>query len=980
MEEAHNCVISEDFILKKRPGFYTFHAPVSGTLNNLCTYNEEMILAYGSKLQHITSGGVATDNSGTYSCTSPKVARFAKAKDNLYITSDNGVMKLTSPSSAVTPAGIPPALDLTVAEVKNSLRPAASQGVIHGDVQVAYRILFGKKDANNNILLGAPSNATLFVNPKVTPTSNNYTSSGNVVTITSVNHGLIVGNYVTIIESDSPNANGEWQVLSTPSADTFTFDIGAAPSPTSGRMSYKFDKTPRLYFTIPTEISGASDSSSYFYQIYRTTQSSAATATPDTNFALLKEAKPTSTELTNRAVVFDDTVDDVFLENSTPLYTNENSGEGEAQENSRPPLCEDMALFKDMMIYLNCRERHLLNMQVVDTTTANISDGNTIQIKQGGTTTYLIARSGLGNKIATSSSVVMSGNQATVTYPNHGFQTGDFIFVHKSVGTGTQPYGEYEVGGATLNTFDFLINPSAPSAITYLDFQGIKDASFNYLFCLSDSSVNLSAGLQDTALGIVRAVNRVDSSPVYASYISGVDDLPGKFFLESKTFSTDSIQFKISRTTSSAFYPSVTNVFTDTQSDQTDSPNEGAVAKVGEPEAVPRRNRIKIGAKNEHGQRIFTLRDSVLVLKDDGVYRVDGDVPSNLSTTVLDNTLLSIAPKTAVLSNNTVYFLSDQGVSSATATSVEVVSRDGIELPLQSVVGNSNISTESSAVAYESKRLYILTTLAPNSNSASIVYVYNQVTKAWTTWDKMFKNAVIGFNDRLFMIDTNNKVKAERKNQNKLDFTDESYSITVNSVSGAGKYCNITSSSYIPKEGDVIAQSQTLCRIKTANPSATTYDIEFEVPTPITTGTKTIYEAYTATMKFSPFHGGLTNREKHFAQFQVKSRDRSISTLYITFTNDIFGGSEETIWRLSNVAASGGWGNEPWGFFEWGLEDGINLSYSTKPATPIRTYIPRFAARATFIQPVLIHKMGAEPMNIQSIAYQLRPYEERVSK
>jgi hypothetical protein len=233
----------------------------------------------------------------------------------------------------------------------------------------------------------------------------------------------------------------------------------------------------------------------------------------------------------------------------------------------------------------------------------------------------------------------------------------------------------------------------------------------------------------------------------------------------------------------------------------------------------------------------------------------------------------------------------------------------------------------------------------------------------------------------LFLISTANTILKQRKNQNKLDYTDESYTITVNSVASNGLSASITSSSTVPLVGDIIVENNVISRIKSVTDNGSSiYGLTFESQVTLTAGSRTLYKGYQSQIKFAPFHGGLTNREKHFAQFQVHTKDRSITTCEISFSNDQFGGSEVTEWHVSDVAGSGGWGNEPWGFFEWGLEDGIDLSYTTKPAPPIRIYVPRFSARATFIQAIISHRGGAEPMNIQSVGYQVRAYQERVSK
>jgi hypothetical protein len=284
-------------------------------------------------------------------------------------------------------------------------------------------------------------------------------------------------------------------------------------------------------------------------------------------------------------------------------------------------------------------------------------------------------------------------------------------------------------------------------------------------------------------------------------------------------------------------------------------------------------------------------------------------------------------------------------------------------------------------VAYESERLYLLTTLAPNTNVASVVYCYNTLTDSWTTWDTYFKNGVVGPMDKLFLISTTNRLLKERKEQNKLDYTGESsnatsISIASDKLSGLFNFGTVT-----PEPGDVIVFQSIITRIASATQIGSNYSCTFESVTNILAAqTVVLYKRFKTTIKMSPFTAGATNRHKQFCQLQIHTKEASISTLDISYSNDTFGSSEFTTWKQNTVALQGGWGQLPWGFFPWGLEQGINLTYSTQPAPIVRTYIPLFAQRSTFIQPILEHNAGAEPLNIQSIGFQLRGYGERVSR
>lgn len=78
---------------------------------------------------------------------------------NTYFTSQNGVLKSTSPSAAFTQAGIPRGLDLVLA-----LSAAGTPVMLANGFQVGYRVCWGIRDGNNNLSIGAPSGRFVLSN------------------------------------------------------------------------------------------------------------------------------------------------------------------------------------------------------------------------------------------------------------------------------------------------------------------------------------------------------------------------------------------------------------------------------------------------------------------------------------------------------------------------------------------------------------------------------------------------------------------------------------------------------------------------------------------------------------------------------------------------------------------------------------------------------------------------------------------------
>ena len=78
---------------------------------------------------------------------------------NTYFASANGVVKSTSSSSAISPAGMPRAYDLVLA-----LSSAGTPVMLANGFTVGYRVTWGIRDANNNLVIGAPSGRFTIAN------------------------------------------------------------------------------------------------------------------------------------------------------------------------------------------------------------------------------------------------------------------------------------------------------------------------------------------------------------------------------------------------------------------------------------------------------------------------------------------------------------------------------------------------------------------------------------------------------------------------------------------------------------------------------------------------------------------------------------------------------------------------------------------------------------------------------------------------
>lgn len=1066
LEIAKNIVISSDDMMSRCRGFYSYFDVISGTLNNLFEYQGILIAAYEDKLRYYTDIGVAPNETGSEGTITPdtgvtisinqvetRTSRAAQSNGNFFCTTDYGVIKLSSYNSMAFKAGAPQGLDINAGFINGT-----NNTWFEADNIVGYRIVFGYTDANENLILGAPSEIITISNPLVATKA--WARSGGgpyTMTVTSVAHGLTTGQYLLFSAGAGgtpANYEGSFQITVL-TADTFSYSVSSDPGAASGTLSYCYAMPVRLESTVPSEIT---TNQQWFYQVYRSSQQ-AITIGLFSDFKLIEQRTLTSAEISNLVLFFtDDWAEDL---RGAYLYTNENNREGELQANFRPPLCDDITTYKNYTLYGSCTTRHLLNEALVDATLL-VAGTSFVELRITNFTRRYTAVSGIGNQTVRATCSSSAG--LLITYTSHGFTaTGiQSVYISNQAG-GSIAEGIYYVIYVGANTFKLassVANFIAGTAVGYnsetsllveglqtsgatqtlkawvrasnvvtvtdttdlsvgmqiyvsavvggtltggiyvltavtastfsFDSTGANDASGNTLsynlyqpmFYLS-SSATASVRLRDTAQALVKAVNRDPVSLIYAQYSSGLTDVPGRMMFQAKGFG-DPIYMRCNSGASEAWaLPLPVSFSTGVQvySRNDELPHGFFTSKQSEPEAVPLVNFYPVGSKDASLIRFHALRDSVIILKEDGVWRLTGDNPLNFNVTLLDGTVEIAAGSSSAVINNTVIFLSADGICMADDNSTQIISRK-IDEVIQPILVQPNLNLVTAAVSYESERNYIITTSQPNDATASQVYCYNIMTDAWTTWDSfIFTEAIIGPRNRMYYYrDVDNKIMRERKDQTRTDYCGQNYSTTVTAVAADMKSITLTSSAIEPAEGDILVLSDVINNIIDVTIlSATSFTVYFDRTTSLVASDSPIlYRGYEAQIKFSPWHAGLLGRMKQFAQMQIHFRDEACTLLDINFSGQTYDGSEITTWNAT--LGIQGWGEFPWGFDPWGQQNTTALITGTQAAPVCRIYVPRYQQRATYIQPILQNTVAGDPLNIQAVSFDIRLYNERVTR
>jgi hypothetical protein len=194
-----------------------------------------------------------------------------------------------------------------------------------------------------------------------------------------------------------------------------------------------------------------------------------------------------------------------------------------------------------------------------------------------------------------------------------------------------------------------------------------------------------------------------------------------------------------------------------------------------QPEGVPLVNTIDVGSKDKAILRIFPLRDSLFVFKEDGLFRISGET-APFTLQLFDSSVILIPPDSVDVSNNLIFAWTTKGIHTVSEAGVNIISRpiDTLILPL-ATTQYTNFLTATWGIGYESDNSYTVYTVNSTSDVyATIAYRYSTLTNSWTTYDKTDNCGVINPTDDLQYLgagDTN-YIEQERKTFTRYDYAD----------------------------------------------------------------------------------------------------------------------------------------------------------------------------------------------------------------
>ena len=450
---------------------------------------------------------------------------------------------------------------------------------------------------------------------------------------------------------------------------------------------------------------------------------------------------------------------------------------------------------------------------------------------------------------------------------------------------------------------------------------------------------SVSQNIDETARALVKVINQFSgNTSIYAYYVTGYNDLPGQILLEKRIITGGAFNVSISKVSAWDIDDGVSN--------NSDYPHAIMWSKIQQPEHVPQSHLEFIGSKNSPIRRILALTNSIFIFKDDGIWLGTG-TNGNWTFTQLASTKI-LAPESAVVLNDQIFALADQGVITVSDSGVGLISQP-IADKLNELIGLNpdNLKKCSFGVAYETDHKYILWTVSSSADTfPTQAFVYHLFTKAWMTWDKQAQTGIVSsIDDRMYLAQPGSKyVLKERKNFNFKDYIDEQidgFSITsyldktlfMNNVAGLSV-------------GDLVYQSATLYSPITA--------IDFSINAVTindskvwTIGATSVFKGINCEIEWVNQSCGNPGIDKRFQEIQILFRQQSFNRATLSFYTDMSGGYTNS--TILGTYGAGLWGTFLWGSVPWG---GVS-----RPK-PIRALIPREKSRGTLISIKFTHRVG----------------------
>lgn len=905
LEIADNVVINNKSIVESRRGQTQYGSPLTigdEQVNKLFNYASSLIANYDNKLAYDSGSGVWVAYSGTYVAPSDDYKmRSLEALRNFYFTTDAGIYKLDAIDATPRKAGVVKALGGT-----GTL--SGSSGFMDTDTAVAYRLVWGYVDTNNNLILGAPSQRLIVANSSggdrdvslsyVIPTS-----------ITTEYFYQIYRSTATATAADEPSDELQLVLQGNPttaqiSAKSFTvidntpYSLMRATLYTSPSLEGIANSNEEPPFALDVDVFKGSA----FYANTRQKQR--------LSIALISVDSPSLGYYVDGSVGTTNT-----SPNLTAIASTANLRVGMRVVGTGIPVDTRILTITGgttVTMSKNATATATVSVEFQDRLSIGGVDYWAATASNASTNSFLVTVSGTpGQNInATALSLIQIINTTASNTTLYAYYIsslddlpGQMLFEERSVG-GDAFFATSTIGNSfspvlsdqQIITANSLANPTQ---ITTATAHGISSGSVVQIFG-SNSTPTIDGERTITVIG-----PSIFSVPVNVT----VAGTAGYFVVN------DGL----------------------TTSDNEAKQNRVAISKPGQVEAVPAYTYFDIGSANFPIQRVVALRDGIFFFKQDGIYRLSGESFGSFTVSLVDNTVTLKVPESAVPFNNQVFCFTTQGICAVTDSGVQILSVP-IENTLLELSSEqyTNFASASFGVAYESSRQYMFFTVSEEDDEfATQAFIYNSLTESWTRWIMNRTCGVVNTAvNKLFMAQTDTgQVLIERKSYTNDDYADEQYAVTIASIVSNTQLTVSDASDIVA--GMTLVQGFRQAFIEEVDGTT----ITITETSNLETGAAVVYTPIDNHIQWAPIDCENPGILKQFSEISLFFRNTAFSTITAGFSTNISNGRQDV--DVVNNSGVGGWGNFNWGEAPWGG------SYGGQ--TVLRTYVPRTQQRASWL-------------------------------
>lgn len=1003
--------------------------------------------------------------------------RSVESNNNVYFTTSTGVQKLDILINPIVLAGAPKGLDGTA-----TLNPS-SGGFMINDTQIAYQVVWGYTDANKNLILGAPS--------QIISISNSSGDSKNVDLNITVPEGLTTkyfyqvyrtGFSATANDVPTPEYALVYEAALTPTDITNEFVTFTDETPESLR-------TGAALYTNPSQegVLQANTPPPFAHDV-TLFKGSVFYANTQTKQSLLL----TMLAVSGQFNIFGD-ITSVLADTPTTIRNLDYSITGTltADSNIITAVSDVSSLAIGQEISDATNPTYLpvntVITEIIDSSTITVSN-NATTTSVGDTFNVIISGVFVGQQVSGAGipantviaavylPITLTGDVA-VGFPTisnlsstTGLQVGQPVndggvnipanTTIASIPDGTTVIMSKNATGTQVgDTINFeggvqISNPATATTtqVTLTFKNGNGGVQLNDTITIDGTTYtaklveNIAAkqfkifsqgtpaqNIGDTSRSLIRVMNRTTSpTPLtYGYYLSGFTDLPGQMQFEERIFGGG--QFYATAGTSgqgAAYSPNLPGPGGITVPSKNDQFGNGLYySKTNQPEAVPILNFIRVGSASAAILRIIALRDSLFILKEDGIFRLTGNGPTSFTVDLFDSTTIILSAESAVSLNNLIFMLTKYGIVTVSDTGVTVVSRPIEDKMLDLFEVNFNSAKYLSfGISYESDRKYIFYCVTNSADQyPTQAYVYNTFTNSWTRTVLSQTCGIVQPKDDVLYLGnvTSNTFDIERKTRTYTDYTDSSFSVNLLGVTGVASsgsqiITGISNTTYfsigqvisgtgIPSNSQVIdLTGSTITLNKQATSSGTTIllqdngktlildslnnvevgDVLYqargrfsiikvvnEINGTITTrdfidnwvlGESTILKAIPSTFTYVPQTASNPGSLKQFRESVLLFQVPFFDEINIGFDTDLSNGIE--LVPLRGIYGFQ-WGRFPWGTIPWGGP--------TKPLQS-RTYVPQQKQRCSLLNISVVHREAYSFYRLNGVSYIHNNLSERV--